>query len=303
MKGMRENHLHRIFQDSSPKIKGVSGPGDDCAILTPPVGRKLLQTVDQVIGGVHLELDSKPAAYARKLLRRTISDLAAAGATPWAVSWTLATPPTWKAAQLRALVNAFLAAADEFGMAVAGGDCSQAAVPVLTCTALGLANGKIPGRSGAKPKDIVLVTGKLGGAVQSGAHLLPQPRLQLGRLLVEEFSPHAMMDLSDGLAADLPRILQASGCGAVIALEELPLNPGLPPGRGGLEAAVGDGEDYELLVILAPRTAKRALQDQRFQAIGLTAIGSMTNTAGLRWVQHGKTVRLKSRGWDYGWGQ
>ena len=122
---MRENQLHRIFQDSSPKIKGVSGPGDDCAILSPPAGRKLLQTVDQVIGGVHLELDSKPAVYAHKLLRRTISDLAAAGATPWAVSWTLATPPTWKSAKLRALAKAFLAAADEFGMGDAGGDCSR----------------------------------------------------------------------------------------------------------------------------------------------------------------------------------
>lgn len=249
-----------------------------------------------------MELDSKPAVYARKLLRRTISDLAAAGATPWAVSWTLATPPSWKATQLRALAKAFLAAADEFGMAVAGGDCSQAAVPVLTCTALGLANGKIPGRAGAKPNDIILVTGKLGGAVQSGAHLLPQPRLQLGRWLVEDFSPHAMMDLSDGLAADLPRILEASGCGAAIALEDLPLNAGLPAGRGAFEAAVGDGEDYELLVILAPRTAKRALADSRFQQIGLTQIGNITSAANLKWLQHGKTVRLKSRGWDYGWG-
>jgi thiamine-monophosphate kinase len=215
----------------------------------------------------------------------------------------LATPPTWKAARLRALARAFLAAAEEFGMAVAGGDCSQAAVPVLTCTALGLANGKVPGRGGAKPNDIVLVSGKLGGAVRSGAHLLPQPRLQLGRWLVEDFSPHAMMDLSDGLAADLPRILVASGCGAAIGLENLPLNPGLPTGFGAFESAVGEGEDYELLLVLAPRTAKRALLDPRFHAIGLTPIGCITHHAGLRWLHHGKTVRLKSRGWNYGWGQ
>jgi|FLOH01.1.fsa_nt_gi thiamine-monophosphate kinase len=299
---MRENRLLRIFQDPSLKRKGVSGPGDDCAVLSPPAGRKLLQTVDQVIGGVHLQLDAKPADYAHKLLRRTISDLAAAGATPWAVSWTIATPPQWSGAKLRALATAFLAAAEEFHMAVAGGDCSQAAVPVLTCTALGLANGRVPGRSGAKPGDVILVTGKLGGAVSSGAHLRPEPRLKLGQMLVEEFSPHAMMDLSDGLAADLPRMLSASGCAAQIDLEDLPLNSGLPAGRAAYEAAVGEGEDYELLVALAPRSAKRALLDQRFADIGLTKIGSISVGTQLQWRLLGKAVRLKSRGWNYSWG-
>ncbi|MDP7061541.1 MAG: AIR synthase related protein, partial [Planctomycetota bacterium] len=207
---MREDHLHRIFQDSSPRLKGVSGPGDDCAVLSPPAGRKLLQTVDQVIGGVHLEIDAAPRIYAQKLLRRTISDLAAAGATPWAASWTIATPPQWSAARLRALAQAFLACAAEFKMAVAGGDCSQASTPVLTCTALGLANGKVPGRTGAKVDDVILVSGCLGGAVHSGRHLCPEPRLAMGRIMVEEYSPHAMMDISDGLARDLPRILEAS---------------------------------------------------------------------------------------------
>jgi thiamine-monophosphate kinase len=246
---MRENHLHRIFQDSSPRRKGVSGPGDDCAVLNPPAGRKLLQTVDQVIGGVHLELDAEPQIYAQKLLRRTISDLAAAGATPWAASWTIATPPQWSAARVRALAKAFLASAAEFKMAVAGGDCSQASIPVLTCTALGLANGIVPGRAGAKGVDLILVSGQLGGAVQSGRHLCPEPRLAMGKALVEDFRPHAMMDISDGLASDLPRILSASGCGAEVDLERLPVHPALPPDRCGWESAVGEGEDYELLIV------------------------------------------------------
>jgi len=252
---------------------------------------------------VHLPLDSKPSVYAHKLLRRTISDLAAAGASPWSVSWTIATPSSWTAAKVRALATAFLAAAEEFKMAVAGGDCSQADVPVLTCTALGLANGRVPGRAGAKTGDHVLVTGALGGAVSSGAHLLPQPRLRLGRLLVEDFSPRAMMDISDGLAADLPRILAASSCGADIELKSLPLSPGLLPNIAGFESAVGEGEDYELLVVLPPRTAKRALADPRFKDVGLSCIGNITERSGLRWLLDGKTTRLKSRGWDYGWGK
>ncbi|MCP4091911.1 MAG: thiamine-monophosphate kinase [Planctomycetes bacterium] len=299
---MRENHLHRIFQDSSPRLKGVSGPGDDCAVLIPPAGRKLLQTVDQVIGGVHVELDAEPQLYAQKLLRRTISDLAAAGATPWAASWTIATPPQWSAARVRALAKAFLASAAEFKMAVAGGDCSQASVPVLTCTALGLANGRIPGRAGAKPGDVVLVSGKLGGAVRSGRHLCPEPRLAMGKALVEDYSPHAMMDLSDGLASDLPRILTASDCGADLDLEHLPLHAELPPERAGWESAVGEGEDYELLIVCSGRSAKRALQDCRFRGIGLTAVGRITDLGKLRWLHRGKVKRLKSRGWDYHWG-
>lgn len=299
---MRENHLHRIFQDSSPRRKGVSGPGDDCAVLSPPAGRKLLQTVDQVIGGVHVELDCAPEIYAQKLLRRTISDLAAAGATPWAASWTIATPPQWSAARVRTLAKAFLAAAAEFKMAVAGGDCSQASVPVLTCTALGLANGKVPGRAGAKVGDVILVSGHLGGAVQSGRHLCPEPRLAMGRALVEDYKPHAMMDISDGLASDLPRILDASGCGADVDLEHLPISKDLPIGRLGWESAVGEGEDYELLIVCSARAAKRAQEDRRFKATGLSAIGRITDHAKLRWLHQGKPKRLKSHGWDYCWG-
>ena len=300
---MRENHLHRIFQDSSPRRKGVSGPGDDCAVLSPPAGRKLLQTVDQVIGGVHLELETAAEIYAQKLLRRTLSDLAAAGASPWAVSWTMATPPDWSAAKVRSLARAFLAEAEQFGVAVAGGDCSQASVPVLTCTALGLSNGRIPGRGGAKAGDVILVSGALGGAVSSGRHQRPEPRLAMGRALVEDYAPHAMMDLSDGLAQDLPRILQASGCGAVVQLENLPLQQPLDGDRAGWESAIGEGEDYELLIVCSPRSAKRALADRRFQGVGLCEIGQISSGKKLLWQHLGKNRALRSRGWDYAWGR
>ncbi|MGB0952959.1 MAG: thiamine-phosphate kinase [Planctomycetota bacterium] len=281
--------------------KGILGPGDDCAELAPPAGRRLLQTVDQVIAGLHLEIDAAPAVYARKLLRRTLSDLAAAGATPWTVSWTLAIPPDWTAARIRQLAKAFLQEAEGFGVPVVGGDCSQAPTLVLTCTATGLSNGKVPGRTGAQPGDRILVTGKLGDAVRSGRHAHPEPRLKQGQRLIETYAPHAMMDLSDGLARDLPRILKASDVGATVQLEHLPLAPPLQPSRDAWESAVGEGEDYELLVVLSKRQAKAALQDRLLQKIGLTDIGCIDPASGLRYQEAGRNRRLKSKGWEVTW--
>ncbi|PCJ54949.1 MAG: thiamine-phosphate kinase [Planctomycetota bacterium] len=302
MSGYREESLHRIFQSSFVRRKGILGPGSDCAQLTPPKGRHLLQTVDQVIAGVHLEVDATPKAYARKLLRRTLSDLAAVGATPWTVSWTLALPPDWTATKIRQLAKAFLKEAEHFDVPVVGGDCSLSQHVVLTCTALGLDNGRVPGRDGARVGDIVLVTGKLGDAVNSGAHLLPQPRLKEGRRLVEQYKPHAMMDLSDGLARDLPRILQASEVGAEIELTALPLGDSLSANQAGFESAVGEGEDYELLIILSPLQAKLALQDRILRKVSVTKIGTIIEGSKLRWLENGRAKRMQAKGWEHQWG-
>ncbi|MFK5956056.1 MAG: thiamine-phosphate kinase [Planctomycetota bacterium] len=301
MSGYREESLHRIFQSSFVRRKGILGPGADCAQLTPPKGRRLLQTVDQVIAGVHLAAAAPPKTYARKLLRRTLSDLAAVGAKPWAVSWTLALPPTWTAAQIRSLATAFLAEAEAFDVPVIGGDCSMASQVVLTCTAIGLDQGPVPGRAGAKLGDVVLVTGALGDAVTSGAHLLPQPRLQEGKRLVQRYKPHAMMDLSDGLAKDLPRILQASGMGAEVELTSLPLSATLVPGLHAWNSAIGEGEDYELLVVLSPRQAKAALQDRLLRKTGIHEIGVIVEGSKLRWLENGKPRRMSAKGWEYQW--
>jgi thiamine-monophosphate kinase len=301
MSGFSEESLHRIFQSSFVGRKGILGPGSDCAQLTPPKGRRLLQTVDQVIAGVHLDADATPTAYARKLLRRTLSDLAAVGATPWTVSWTLALPTDWTALQIRTLAKAFLKEAAAFHVPVIGGDCSQSSQVVLTCTAMGLDNGPVPGRAGAKPGDVILVTGKLGASVTTGAHLLPEPRLREGKHLVQNYKPHAMMDLSDGLAKDLPRILRASAVGAEIEVTALPLDKTLSQSQVGWESAVGEGEDYELLVVLNPRQAKRALEDRVLRKVGMHAIGMITEGAKLRWLENGRGKQLKSKGWEHHW--
>ncbi len=303
-----EDALHDIFRSAFRRRKGLSGPGDDCAQLKPWPGRLLYQTVDQVVEGVHVEVGTQPAIMARKLVGRTLSDLAAAGAQPWALSWTIAASPSpRRKAWLHALARAFLSAAEKENAAVIGGDVSSAPAGspvVLTCTAIGVTDSAAPGRSGAQPGDLVLVTGKLGGALRSGRHLAPQPRLAEGRRLIERYRPHAMMDLSDGLAADLPRILRASEVGARIAVDRLPLAVGLHEDLEGFGAAAADGEDYELLVIAAPRTAHRALRDPLLQRSGLVAIGTIEEKRGLRWTRAGKILRgWTPQAWSHDFGE
>lgn len=249
-------------------------------------------------------MGTRPAIMARKLVGRTLSDLAAAGATPWALSWTICAPPApRRSAWLRSLARAFLAAAERENASVIGGDVSSApegAPVVLSCTALGVADQAAPGRAGARPGDLILVTGRLGGSLRSGRHLAPQPRLAEGKRLIGRYRPHAMMDLSDGLAADLPRILQASEVGGRIALDRLPLALGLKRDLAGYSSAVADGEDYELLVVMAPRTAQRALRDPLLRRAGLVAIGAIEERPGLRWTRDGAELRSwKPQPWQH----
>ena len=124
-------------------------------------------------------------------------------------------------------------------------------------------------RSGGKPGDVLFVTGTLGGSFPSGKHLDFTPRLREARWLTEHFRLHAMMDLSDGLGADLPRLAKASDCG--FELGEIPLTPGCDPAAG-----LGDGEDFELLFAVPPRTASRIERQWPFADLPLTRIGILT---------------------------
>ncbi len=310
--GADEEELHAIFRSAFRERKDLSGPGDDCAVLSPPAGVQVVLSCDQVIGGVHLLPERPPAVYARKLLRRSLSDLAAAGAAAWAVSWTVAAPAAQGGAWLHALVGAFLDEAEIFGVAVIGGDLAVTSAPgvVLSCTVLGLARSPVPGRGGARPGDVILVSGRLGGAVPlddagrplaGGRHEHPQPRLELGAALAAGFAPHAMMDLSDGLGSDLPRLLARSGSGARIDLEDVPLSSGLEADPGGWSQALYDGEDYELLVVLDPDHAARALASADLPAPALSRIGEVVAPVGLTWCANGQRLTLPPRPWTHHW--
>jgi thiamine-monophosphate kinase len=131
-------------------------------------------------------------------------------------------------------------------------------------------------RSGGKAGDLLFVTGRLGGSAR-GRHLTFEPRVEEGHWLARHFQVHAMMDLSDGLGADLPRLARASGCGYRLDEAELPLNADC-----GVSQGVSDGEDYELLFALSPREAERLriMWPRKFPGLELTEIGELTGAGG-----------------------
>ncbi len=293
---MKEEALHDLFAKAFPKRRGLTGPGDDCATLRPPKGSLLVQSVDQLVEGVHLLPTAAPSVMSRKLLRRSLSDLAAAGAKPWAVQWTVAAPTKKGGAWMRALTHAFLKEATAWDLPVIGGDLSTAPHVVLTCTVMGLSRKAPVGRGGARRGDSIWVTGKLGGAGESGRHRLPCPRLAEGRRLLEKYTPHAMMDLSDGLLADLPRILRASEVGATVHVESLPCHA-----KASRSSAVAEGEDYELLAVLSPLQARQASADALLQKVGWTKIGEIEKRKGLRWKHEGASWKPQLQPWRHTW--
>ena len=219
--------------------------GDDLAILESPRGR-LLAGIDPVLDGVHLNIaEHGHAAAGRKAVNRNLSDVAAMGGTPTAVLLSLVIPKRDALADALACFDAARAAAEAAGCELVGGDFATWDGPlVVTAAVLGEADRPVP-RTGATPGQRLFVTGPLGGSIL-GRHLTFAPRLAEGRALANQVS--AMMDLSDGLARDLPRLLDGLGAD----LSNVPVHPdavrlAADTGRPPLWHALNDGEDYELL--------------------------------------------------------
>lgn len=262
-----------------PSAAGVvAGPGDDCAVVEGEGGSWELLKTDSVIEGVHFSPGSDPRLVGRKAINRVLSDLAAMGGTPRHALVSLALDEGRAETEVRGWYEGILAAAALHGAAVVGGETSRLPGPgaVLTVAMTGSVRpDRCVFRTGARPGDIVAVTGRLGGSFQSGRHLDFVPRLREGRWLAARAKPTAMMDLSDGLGSDLPRLAAASGIGFRIDLERLPRHPGITP-----EQACGEGEDYELLATFAPEVFAALLPEwaETFPDLSLTAIGEMTES-------------------------
>lgn len=279
------------------------GIGDDCALLQPPAGEALAVTTDTLIAGRHFPLSTAPGAIGWKALAVSLSDLAAMGAAPLGFVLAL-TLPQADAAWLSAFSAGLAALAQRAGIPLVGGDTTRGSLS-LTITAFGrVPAGDALRRSGAQPGDLVCVTGTLGDAALALQRLeqarddaderwlrerldRPEPRLAAG-LALRAFAT-AALDLSDGLAGDLAHLLDASGCGARIEVDRLPMSPAFerftaPAQRLALQAAGGD--DYELCVCIPENRldAARAALD-----LPLSVIGRITGEPGLRWLDaHGQ---------------
>ena len=206
----------------------------------------------------------------RKALARVLSDVAAMGGIPEHALITLLVHPQRSVEFAEELYRGLSDLAAHYGVSIVGGETSSLPQPglIISVALTGrVERGQALLRRGGKPGDILCVSGPLGGSFASGRHLTFSPRIELGRALQSaQPRPHAVMDLSDGLAADLPRLAEASHCGYDIDEAKLPLHAGCT-----ISDALNDGEDYELLCALAPETAPQVCTQ-----FGLIPIGRLT---------------------------
>lgn len=244
------------------------GPGDDCAVVRAGRRNILLKT-DCVVEDVHFLRSHDPARVGWKALCRPLSDIAAMGGVPEFALVTILSPPDIPPGYWKKFYRGLRRAAARFGVAVAGGEISRQPRGIAVSIAMtGAMDGVRPVlRSGGQPGDDLFVTGRLGGSIR-GHHLDFVPRLAEGRWLARHIRPHAMLDLSDGLGTDLPRLARASGCGFQVDCPKLPARPG-----GG--SPLTDGEDYELLLAVPPRRADRLRAEWPFPRTPITRIGKL----------------------------
>lgn len=234
------------------------GIGDDAAVWQPSRSHRSVITTDAAIDGVHFRRDQvTPEDIGRRAMGAALSDIAAIGARP-----VLATVSLGLRAEdveiAMALYQGIAAIAQKHDCAIAGGDLARSPVLAIVVTIVGeVRNTHLKTRAGAKAGDVIAVTGVLGSARAVGYTKLPEPRMREGRWLGANTAVHAMMDLSDGLSVDLPRMCARSQCAAVI--ETVPAADGVSAGD-----ALAGGDDYELLIAVArrafPYLAKRFLK-------------------------------------------
>ena len=285
---------------------GALGLVDDVALIDGPPGEQYVLKTDAIVEGVDFLPETPPAAVAQKLLRVNLSDLAAKGATPLFYLLVTALPRRLGEDWLEGFAAGLAGDQARYGIGLLGGDMSAIDGPItLSATLIGrVARGRAVLRSTAKPGDLVFVSGTLGDAALGLAVLrgtlaledaaaraflvdryhLPQPRLALGQRLAAVV--HAMLDVSDGLVADLGHLCTASGVGAVVEAALLPLSAAAQPAVSGerrwLEAALAGGDDYELL-FSAPEGAAAAIAAlARETGVPVTAIGRIEAGSGVR---------------------
>ena len=282
---LREMGEDRLIGQLVARLKSrpgvVAGPGDDCAVLRGPgQDQLLLLKTDCVVEGVHFLPNEKPARIGWKAMMRTLSDFAAMSGLPRYALITLVAPAERETGRIMQLYSGLNRAADRFEVAIVGGETSGTEGPlVVSVSAAGwVEKERCVFRRGGRPGDILFVTGSLGGSGRH-RHLDFIPRIEEARWLTQHFRIHAMMDLSDGLGADLPRLTKASGVGFEIDDEMLPRTRGCT-----IEQAINDGEDYELLFAVPPNDASGLKKKWRkeFPRLPVTRIGSLIPRSAFR---------------------
>jgi thiamine-monophosphate kinase len=320
--------IRKVLSGGGPGV--TVGVGDDAAVVKPGVGDTVL-TADMLVEEIHFDRSlTSPRDLGTKAIVANVSDVAAMGASPRHAVVSLVLSDRVDPAWVMDLYGGMLAACEEYGTSVVGGDLSRGHAVVVSVAMTGeVAAGRAVLRSGAKPGHRLLVTGGLGAAAGGlalarapvaevgealasawgrsllDAHFRPVARVGEGQTLAQ-CGASAMMDLSDGLSLDLSRLCAESAVGARVDISRIPVSPELR-GLAGvlpvdpLELALSGGEDYELLAAMPPGDVgdARRLIDERF-LVALTEIGEVTEAPGMVAVDaDGRESGLQPRGWDH----
>jgi thiamine-monophosphate kinase len=288
---LREVGEDRLLAQLIPKLSRnssvVVGAGDDCAVVRSPERDNVqLLKSDCVVEGIHFIATSPPASIGWKAMARPLSDFAAMSGVPRFALVTLIVPAERKLAWIKELYRGLERAARVFDVAIVGGETSNIKGPAVISVSLAgfVEKGRWVIRGGGKATDELFVTGRLGGS-RRGRHFKFTPRIREARWLTEHFVIHAMMDLSDGLGADLPRLALASEVGFEVDENAIPRHRGC-----SVRHAIGDGEDYELLFAVSPTVSVELQRRWRKRwPLELTRIGRLT------------TARTSSANWPAGY--
>lgn len=334
--------FYRRFSEQGAKI--TLGIGDDAAALETPEKSLLLITTDIMIEGIHFKREYfTPQLLARKSLAINLSDIAAMGGEPHYFLLNLSLPGNLDTNFLEAFIDGLLEEANRYNVSLIGGDTSSSKKEIIiSLTLLGQAKkGQIVSRSKAKPGHYLYVSGDIGRSaaglslLKAGyrlkdervlregisinkeeeklakqclvAHLIPSPRLELGRMLATEGLAHAMIDLSDGISRDLSHICRLSKCGAIINKDMLPIAEATSYWAEKLhlspfDLALNGGEDYELLFAI-PAEKEEKLQNliKAKRLASITRIGEIVEEKmGIKISQpEGESIPLADRGYDH----
>jgi thiamine-monophosphate kinase len=295
---------------------GAFGLADDAAILTPPPGHDIVLTTDGVIAGVHFFPDDPPDTIGRKALRINLSDLAAKGAKPAGFLMSIALPASIDETWLADFAAGLGEDAQLYRCPLLGGDTDRTPGPIsVSITAFGsLPRGRMVRRSTAKPGDCVLVTGTIGDAALHvllkrlgeqrlplsdnvrddlrQRYLLPRPRNALAEAVLQHAS--AAMDVSDGLAGDLAKLCRASSVAAEIDVARVPVSDEaravLAADPTLIETVLTGGDDYEILLTIAPEQLASFVGAAERAGVAVTEIGRVTAGEGARFVRDGQPL-------------
>jgi thiamine-monophosphate kinase len=297
------------------------GIGDDAALVSATPGYEMVLTCDWFLEGTHFLRDNHPPdAVGWKCLARAVSDIPAMGAVPRCFLLSLALPRELAGSWLDEFLVGLRRAAKRFGCSLAGGDTTERSEILINVTVVGeVRRGREVRRSGARPGDLIYVSGRLGeaelglrllrerkrsssvGDARLQKHLYPEPRLGLGWRLSQKRVASAMMDLSDGLSSDLRRLCEASGVGALVGSDQLPTvkvtkaehKRGVDP----LQLALHGGDDYELLFTVPKGKVERL--PRSVGGVPITRIGEITRAREVMvFDRDGQPQILEAAGWD-----